>query len=430
MRGGADLGEPLLHRLGHRLAQRRAARRDQRVDAFGDHRRDRLAGMGRGLGRGLADPDQSFDQLGPGLAHHLRRRAVGLADQRRPRPAISPRRRARPRAAPRARRRAPRAGARCSPRSPACARPRPRPPAASPPSARSPPRPTAAVRSAWISTPAIAGGISSRSCPVTSARAAPSASARPISSPDCASPASISRCSACAVARSAAINSASRAFCSSPLAPIWAIWLPTSSIWRAMLPSRVRLAWSWRRQPAGEHLDLLAGEVEPLGEAARGLRAGLLERRPALLDHRQHRLALRLEAGARLVDRLRRSRHRAVDRGLHLRRGLVHPARRRFGAALDPGDMGAEPLRRAAGALVGLARPRAQRRELAFERGRLLVRAEARLLHRLGGGARLRLGLGQVAHQHADIDPRRFGGAVERLRLAVELGGLARRDAG
>ena len=50
-------------------------------------------------------------------------------------------------------------------------------------------------------------------------------------------------------------------------------------------------------EPAGKHLDLLAGHVEPLGEALGGLGAGLLERGPALLDHREHRLALRLEPG-------------------------------------------------------------------------------------------------------------------------------------
>ena len=87
--------------------------------------------------------------------------------------------------------------------------------------------------------------------------------------------------------------------------------------------------------------------------------------------------------------------------------------------------MGAEPLRRAAGRLVRLAAARGERGELAFQRHRLLVRGEAGLLHRLAGGAGLRLGLGQVAHQHADIDPRRLGGLVERLGLAVELGGLA-----
>ena len=91
-------------------------------------------------------------------------------------------------------------------------------------------------------------------------------------------------------------------------------------------------------------------------------------------------------------------------------RRLVHPLGGRAGAAFDPGDMGAEPLRGAARDLVGLAALGGQRGELAFERAGLLVRGEARLLHRLGGGARLRLGLGQIAHQHADIDPRRFGG--------------------
>ena len=131
-------------------------------------------------------------------------------------------------------------------------------------------------------------------------------------------------------------------------------------------------------EPPGQHLDLAAGHVEPLGERLGRLRAGLLERGPALLDHRQHRLALRLEPGARLVDRFGGARHRAVDRRVHLRRGLVHPLGGGAGAAFDPRDMGAEPLRRAAGHLVGLAAARGQRRELAVERAGLLVRGEAR----------------------------------------------------
>ena len=108
-------------------------------------------------------------------------------------------------------------------------------------------------------------------------------------------------------------------------------------------------------EPSGQHLDLAAGRVEPLGEAARRLGAGFLESRPALLDHRQHRLALRFEPGARLVDRFCGPRHRSVDRRVHLRRGLAHPLRRRAGAAFDPGDVRAEPLRGAAGHFVRLA---------------------------------------------------------------------------
>ena len=68
--------------------------------------------------------------------------------------------------------------------------------------------------------------------------------------------------------------------------------------------------------------------------------------------------------------------------------------------------MGAEPLRGAADHLVGLAAARGERRQLAFERRRLLMGAEAGLLHRLGDRAGLLLGARQVADQHADIDPR------------------------
>ena len=92
----------------------------------------------------------------------------------------------------------------------------------------------------------------------------------------------------------------------------------------------------------------------------------------------------------------------------------------------DPRDLRAEPLRRAAGLLVGLAAARLQRGELAFERAGLFERAEAGRLHRLGGGARLRLGFGQVAHQHADIGARAFRRRVERLRALFEAAGFLR----
>ena len=186
------------------------------------------------------------------------------------------------------------------------------------------------------------------------------------------------------------------------------------------------LAASWLASWPASISILRAGLSSRSASALAGVGAGLLERGAALLDHRQHRLALRLEARARLVDRLGGPRHRAVDRGVHLRRRLVHPLGGRAGAALDPRDMGAEPLRGAADHLVGLAAARGERGELAFQRRRLLVGGEAGLLHRLGGGARLLLGPRQIAHQHADIDPRALAAAgVERLRLAVELGGLA-----
>ena len=158
-----------------------------------------------------------------------------------------------------------------------------------------------------------------------------------------------------AVSRSAPIDWTSRAFCASPLSPTWAIWVPISSSWRAIPPSRVRLAGSWLASRPASISILLPGHVEPLGERLGRLGAGLLEGGPALLDHRQHRLALRLEARRAPVDRFGRLGHRAVDRGVHLRRRLVHPLGRGAGAAFDPGDMGAEPLRRAARHLVRLA---------------------------------------------------------------------------
>jgi len=180
----------------------------------------------------------------------------------------------------------------------------------------------------------------------------------------------------------------------------------------------------------GQHFDLLAGKVEPFGKSLGGLGAGLFEGGPALLDHREHGLALRLEALARLVYRLRRPLHRSIDCAVHLGRRLDHAFSGGAGAALDPGDMRAEPLRGSARRLVRLAAARGERGELAFQRQRLLVRAEAGLLHRLGGGAGLRLDLGQVAHQHADVDPRCFRCLVQRLRLAVELAALAPELAG
>jgi hypothetical protein len=117
-----------------------------------------------------------------------------------------------------------------------------------------------------------------------------------------------------------------------------------------------------------------------------------------------------------LVDRLGGPRHRAVDRAVHLRRGLAHPLGGGTGAALDPRDMGAEPLRRAAD-LVRLAAARGERGELAFQRPACSCAASPACLHRLGGGARLLLGLGQVAHQHADIDPRGGGGMSSACAL-------------
>ena len=179
----------------------------------------------------------------------------------------------------------------------------------------------------------------------------------------------------------------------------------------------------------GQRLDLAAGHVEPLGDAARCFGAGFLERRPALLDHRQRRLALRLEAGAGHVDRFGALASSRRPR-LPLLRGLVHPLGGGAGAAFDARDMGAEPLRGAACDLVRLAALGGQSGELALERTRLLMGGEARLLHRLGGGAGLRLGLGQVRQQHADVDPRRLGGQIQRLRLAFELGALAEEDRG
>jgi hypothetical protein len=62
-------------------------------------------------------------------------------------------------------------------------------------------------------------------------------------------------------------------------------------------------------------------------------------------------------------------------------------------------------LRGAADRLVGLAAARGDRGQMAFERRRLLVGVEAGRLYRFGGDAGLRLGPGQIADQHPDIDP-------------------------
>ena len=97
-------------------------------------------------------------------------------------------------------------------------------------------------------------------------------------------------------------------------------------------------------------------------------------------------------------------------------------------AAFDPGDMGAEPLRGAADTLVRLAAAGGERGELAFERAGLPVGGEPGLLHRLGDGARLLLGARQIARAARRYRSRAGGGGVERLRLPVELGGLAGRD--
>ena len=137
--------------------------------------------------------------------------------------------------------------------------------------------------------------------------------------------------------------------------PICANCASSSPSCRARLPSRVRLALSWvASRPAS--ISIFWPARSSRSARPRVVSAPACSKRgPALLDHRQHALALRLEARARLIDRFGRPLHRAVDRRVHLRRRLVHPLRRRAGAAFDPGDMGAEPLRRAADRLVRLA---------------------------------------------------------------------------
>ena len=80
--------------------------------------------------------------------------------------------------------------------------------------------------------------------------------------------------------------------------------------------------------------------------------------------------------------------------------------------------MRGEPLRGAADHLVGLAAARDQRRQLAFERAGLLMRAEPGLLHRRGNRARLLLGARQIVQQHADIDLGGVGGRFRALPIS------------
>ena len=185
------------------------------------------------------------------------------------------------------------------------------------------------------------------------------------------------------------------------------------------------------REMAGERFDRAARLVSRADHASGRLRrSGALERGAALLDHRQHRLALRVQAGARLLDRFGGATHRAIDGDVHRRRRLVDPLGRRSGAGLEPRNLRAEPLRRAAQRLVRLASARGERREMAFQRRRLLVRGEAGGANRLGRGARLRFRLGQIAEQHAEIDPGAGRRGVERLRGAVQRRRFRRRARG
>ncbi len=371
------------------------------------------AWLGRLVGR-FAHPHQSLDQLRPGL---LRPAAPPRRRPRRPprrARAASPRPRRCPRASWRAGRRAPRAGGRCWLRSRRCCRRRARRRPASPPSSPPPPAADAAVRSAWFSIPAMAGGISSRSCAVTSASAAASSCARAVSAPDWAWPCSISRCSACGgVAQRRPSSRSSRAFCSSPLSPIAANWPSSSSSCARDAGDQGAAGRVLAGEPAGEHLDLAAGHVEPLGE-----RRASPPRRPA---RRRPGSARSSPASPGPAPRARRAPGRPIRRPRAIApstaasicaaassiRSAAAPAPLSIRATWAPSRCAAPP------ATSSASRPaRGERRELAFERAGLLMRGEAGLLHRLGGGARLLLGLGQVADQHADIDPRRFGRRV------------------
>ena len=95
---------------------------------------------------------------------------------------------------------------------------------------------------------------------------------------------------------SPAIDWVSRTYASSPLRPIAGDLRVDLAELRGRGRDQRLARRVLRRQPPGQHLDLRRRPVEPLGEAAAGVDAGLLEGGAALLDHRQHRLALSLEA--------------------------------------------------------------------------------------------------------------------------------------
>ena len=124
-----------------------------------------------------------------------------------------------------------------------------------------------------------------------------------------------------------------------------------------------------------------------------------------MLDPGEHGRALRFQPGPGRLDRLGGAGEGVVDGGAERSRRLLDPLARRSRAAFDPCDMGAEPLCRRSDRLVGLAAPRGEGGELAFERACLLMGAEPRLAHRSGNGARLLFGARQIVEQHADINP-------------------------
>ena len=283
----------------------------------------------------------------------------------------------------------------------------------------------AAVRSAWISIPAIAGGISSRNCAVTSAKAAPSACVRAGQRARTAVALSDLALQRLRAGAQRVHRSVSRAFCCvaavADMGDLLADLVDLAGDIAEQGPARLILG----RQAAGQHLDLLPGKVEPLGKTLGGLGAGLLEGGPALLDHRQHGLALRFEAvRAWSTDSAARSIAPStapfICAAASFIRSAAAPAPLSIRAICAPSRCAEPPAASSASRLRAVSAAS----WLSSATG-LLVRAEARLLHRLGGGARLLLGLGQIAHQHADIDPRGGGRLVERLRLAVELAGFA-----
>jgi hypothetical protein len=150
----------------------------------------------------------------------------------------------------------------------------------------------------------------------------------------------------------------------------------------------------------------------------------LVERGPALLDRGQGGLALQLQGRPSRLHRFGRAAHRAVDRPRHLGGGFVHAGGGGGAAALDPGDMGRHALGGAAEHFVGVAAAGGEGAELGLERAGLAVGVEAGFLHRVGDGARLRLGAREIVEEDSDVDLGGVGRRVEGRRLLVERRGL------
>jgi hypothetical protein len=180
------------------------------------------------------------------------------------------------------------------------------------------------------------------------------------------------------------------------------------------------------RELAGQRLHAGADRIEPQRQIAGGVLACLIQRGPVMVDRRQHRRGLCVEAGTGGIDRLRRPLHGRVDRSGHSGRGFAHARRSRRGAAVDARDMRRQALRSPSEHLVGFAAACRQGGELCLQAARLAVGGEPRFLHRLRHRARLLLRSGQIVEQDADIDPRRRGSRVERRRLAIEIRRLLR----